>query len=231
MCNIFIQKMDEIEFVYTVGKRVDSRLVYTTADGQLFKKYRDSSGVVHYNCYKKKTIGCTAKIFINNGVCKRTKDFENHSHANQREEYETFKSEHQMKRRSQSDPSLSVRKIVNDHLGSSTESLDSAYRKHKSTLYYNRHKVTPKNPTTIEDAIAYFIDETVRKLLIRSIHGKTMHHQVISNEEFLCVIFASEDILNDLPKTRYAVITTYINARRSSEQCFQSCNDIFLYQK
>lgn len=80
-------------------------------------------------------------------------------------------------------------------------------RKYKSTMYYNRRKVMPSNPTTLEEAKEYFDTAYVKGILTTSIDNKSVYHSVWSNDQSLIVIFASEEILVNLPETRYANIT------------------------
>lgn len=75
--------------MYTVGKRIDSCLVYTTRDKQLFKVIRsEKDGSKIYDCHIAK---CNAKISIQDGVCSYYEKFTKHSHdANQEEDYKQF---------------------------------------------------------------------------------------------------------------------------------------------
>lgn len=208
----FVNKMSrEIKFEYTVGKRVDSRLVYTTDDEQLFVKCRDSMRGTHYNCYKKKASGCDVQIIVQNGVCSLENENNKHNHPNQRDEYNGFRKEQAMKLQCQNDPTISIKDVINQFSlsdeTSSTETSPANKRKHRSTLYYNRHKKIPVNPTTIDDMVAYFNNETIQKLMSKSYHGKIVHHEVASNENYFFVIIAIEEILNDLPAIRKFVIT------------------------
>lgn len=91
---------------------------------------------------------------------------------------------------------------------SSAESPDSPYRKYKSTIYFNQRKNIPLNPNSVEEAESYFESEFIKGLLSKSVEGNKIYHIVSSNQQSLIVLFASEEILNNLPDTRYFNITT-----------------------
>lgn len=210
--------MEEINFIYTVGKHVDCKLVYTTSDCQLFRRVKETKGTVDYKCYYEQ--GCKAKIYIENGVCRRKRTSKPHNHRNQENEYKSFNEEYSIKIRSQTDPFLSPRAIC-DEVASTSDadsnvSSDSKYRKHRSSIYYNRRKVMPLNPTNLEEAQEYLNLEYVKDILEKPVGNELVFHITSSNEESLIIIFASEGILTNLPELRHAVLTSSMHVVPSS---------------
>lgn len=206
--------MAEIAFEYTTGKRFGSQLVYTIDDKQLFRKAHQRNGV-HYKCY---IDTCSARLLIRNNICTRQKDRETHNHQNQEKDYEQFKKETDIKRRSRSDPLSSVRKICDEEEGSSNTpgSSNSVYNKYKSTIYFNQRKSMPINPNSLQESDAYFQSQFILNLLLEQVDGKKVYHSVSSDGEAFIALFGSEEILGDLPDERVFQITTTMRVVPSS---------------
>lgn len=124
----------DLEFIYTVGKRIDACLVYTTRDQQLFKVIRaEKDGSKTYDCHVDK---CNAKISIQDGMCSYIEPFTIHSHdGNQENDYKQFNLELNLKHRCQGDPNLSIREIFNQVCGSTS---DANFDELKSTMINHR---------------------------------------------------------------------------------------------
>lgn len=200
----------EINFKYTVGKRIDSRLVYTTDDRQLFKvKRTERTGAKTYYCYKK---GCSAKISIKDGICVRVPKSEVHNHDNQEDDYEQFMFKDIVKLRSQSDQGSEIQDIFSEErqaIQSADHYMDLPnYNQVKSSMIYHRKKAIPKNPTSYEDIQTFFADKYVENILKTECGTRKFYQGIISNEEFTYVVFGFEQILNSLPEIRHFNITS-----------------------
>lgn len=127
----------EVKFEYTNGKRVDSRLVYTTLDKQLFilKRYGDS-GAAEYRCYIK---NCKAKVSVVQGICRRVKNYEAHCHGNQEEVYKNFVSDGKIKLQCQNETEA-IKTVYDKVLQSDSELNASQFKKLKPALLYNKKK-------------------------------------------------------------------------------------------
>lgn len=198
--------MEEIDFIYAAGKRVNSVLVYTTSDKYLFKRKRQKNGIAHYNCY---TSNCIAKVQVQNGVCSRKTNSAPHSHSNHRELYDQFRSEFLMKTRTQSNPDLSIRNIVRNEIGNVAASPDSPYRRLRSSLYYDRQKNIPLNLRSLTATKVYVANNYVKELLSNMSRETTeIYHNISTDEETVYIVTAATDILKNLPDSRQAVITS-----------------------
>lgn len=196
-------KMEEVDFIYTVGKRIDSCLVYTTCDKQLFKVQRNEPDGKKYGCYYKK-VKCNAKIVIKNGVCMYVENFSKHSHAEDQErDYKSFNTELNIKQRCQSDPTLSLRQIFEEENGSTS---DVDFDKMKSSMLRNKKKFLPKNPFTADEVASYLTDNIVSQLLASK--ESILSHEFIKRDEYAYMIFECKEILETLPEERYFNITS-----------------------
>lgn len=195
--------MEEIDFIYAAGKRVNSVLVYTTSDKYLFKKRRSGKDVVkHYECY---TDGCKVKIKIQNGVCMRTVNDETHSHPDHKEMYDQFQSEYSMKTRSQSNPDVSIRMIVSDEVGIASESPDSPYRRLRSSLYYNQKKDCYIESKNISGNKALRSRSVCQFFTFENERRKQMYHNIFSNDDTVYILLAAKDVLDNLPESSRVV--------------------------
>lgn len=192
----------DVDFVYTVGKRIDSCLVYTTRDKQLFKVNRsEKDGSKIYNCYVAK---CNAKVCIEDGVCSYCEKFAKHTHENNQEnEYNQFNLELNIKQRCQSDPNLSIRQIFDEECGSMP---DVNFDKLKSSMQHHRKKLLPKNPTSAEETDNYLHNETVRSIL--NVNGTWLAYKFVKREEYSYLLFESKKILNELQEDRAFNVTS-----------------------
>lgn len=183
----------EIDFQYTVGKRIDSCLVYTS-DKQLFKIRRtESDGAKSYVCYYKK---CSAKIVIRDGICSYNEKYSQHSHATDQE------SEYRIKQRCQSDPNLSFRQIFEEERGHDS---DVNFEKIKSSMIRNKKKVLPKNPITADEVELYLETQIVRELLASA--DSVLSYAYIKRDDYAYLMFENTNVLEKLPEERFFNIT------------------------
>lgn len=191
----------ELEFTYSVGKRIDACLVYTTREKQLYKVYRsEKDGSKIYDCHVEK---CNAKICIQDGVCSYYQQFTVHSHPeNQENDYTQFNRELNLKHRCQSDPNLSLRQIFEEECGSTS---DVDYSKLKSTMTHHRKKPLPKNPTTAQETEDYLLNAVVSSLLAFNAHW--VIYEYVKRDEYSYLLFASKKILEQLPDQRLFNVT------------------------
>lgn len=180
---------------------LDSCLVYTTQDKQLFsviKNEKDGSKI--YGCHREK---CNAKISIKDGVCDYDEKFVKHSHDNnQEEDYKQFNFELNLKQRCQSDPNLSIRQIFTEEYGSMS---DANFNKLKSTMISHRKKSLPKNPTSAEETEIYLQNAMVRSLLL--INENWFMSEYVKRDEYSYLLFESKKILAQLPDLRAFNVT------------------------
>lgn len=190
----------EIDFQYTVGKRIDSCLVYTK-DKQLFKiKRTESDGAKSYVCYYKT---CNAKIVIRDDICKYHEKYSLHSHvADQEGVYEKMNAELRIKQRCQSDPNLSLRRIFEEERGHDS---DIDFEKLKSSMIRNKKKVLPKNPTTANEVESYLETQIVRDLLASA--DSVLSYLYIKRDDYAYLMIENPNILENLPEQRFFNIT------------------------
>lgn len=78
-----------LNYEYVVGRRLNSRLLYVLDEKQLYTKKSMKNENYFYNCYIKT---CKARVFVNNEVCKKVKNFIDHSHETQENMYKELKT-------------------------------------------------------------------------------------------------------------------------------------------
>lgn len=187
----------ETEFIYAVGKRFDSCLIYTTCDKQLFKKNKnETDGGKAYVCYYKQS-KCNAKVVIRDGIGFYEEKSHSHS-ADQEKEYKKFSEEFKIKQRCQSDPNLSLRQIFDEETDGSTS--DSNFEKLKSTMISHKKKVLPKNPSSAEEVESYLEQQIVSGLLAESPTALT--YLYVKRDDYAYLMFQNINILEKLPVDR-----------------------------
>lgn len=76
-----------MKFIYTTGKRIDSRLIYTE-DRQLYNKKSLEITGARYVCHRK---NCRARVIVQGDECFSIKNVDVHSHADDQEiEYKSY---------------------------------------------------------------------------------------------------------------------------------------------
>lgn len=84
-----------MEYEFTLGKRIDSKLLYVLTEKQLYKKAREAKEHIVYRCYEST---CKARVKImRSGVCTKVDSFKEHDHDIQESRYKQFKIEGEIK--------------------------------------------------------------------------------------------------------------------------------------
>lgn len=188
-----------MKFIYTAGKRLNSRLVYSE-DKQLYKIKSIDISCSKYICYRP---GCKVRIVVQGDTCSPVPNFDQYSHDdNQETEFISFNEENNLKRKCQEDKVTSIKQIF----GVESASTNVTYKKMRSSMAYNRKKDLPINATTMHEAIAYFDNEDVKHMLSFA-DGSTLFHKIVSNRDYAFAIFKSRKILHNLPENRSFHIT------------------------
>lgn len=190
----------EIKFIYSVGKRADSSLVYT-ADKQLFKFYRNKTdSIKQYRCYR---TGCKAKVVIQDGICSYERLNATHIHQdNQEKERQQFALEHKIKQRCQSNPKLNIRQIFEEESGSLSDSSVS-FEKMKSSMIRNKKKYLPQNPNKAEDVHQFLNNQMVQEILNED--GFPMSCEFVNENEYPYLMFECTQLLQALPEERQLI--------------------------
>lgn len=148
-------------------------------------------------------------------TCTPVPNFELHSHIeNQEAEYNVFKAENSLKRQCQVDTVTDIKELFRTNVQSPMIS----YKKIRSSMAYNRKKVLPVNPSTIDDATEYFNSEEIRSILTFA-DGANLLHKMTICEGYAFAIFRSKKILQNLPELRSFHITT--SMRVITNGCFK----------
>lgn len=82
------------------GKRINSKLLHTIDEHQLYVQKVKTKSTRQYDCYKKKDLGCEAKVFVNNSsaVCFRKINHGNeHNHSTLKKEINEIKMKTEIK--------------------------------------------------------------------------------------------------------------------------------------
>lgn len=83
-----------LRYEMIAGKRINSKVLHTIDEQQLYAYKVKTKDNVQYNCYKLKKMGCEAKVFTNvvSGVCFRKSNHTSaHNHATLRKEIADIK--------------------------------------------------------------------------------------------------------------------------------------------
>lgn len=192
-----------LEYCFTPGKHVNTKLLYISADRQLFKiKSRETTGT-RYVCY---FTGCNSRVNMKDGVC--TYIINNHQHSHQQNVMNKFKVEHDIKVRVQNE-SGTPRQIFNDEC-SLNESVagQMQFGKMRRSLNQNRRRGLPGNPRTVQEVKAYFENEIViSRLLHNDRHSSSPFYKcTVITDDFSYTIFGSDSILSRLQQQQQYLI-------------------------
>ncbi len=187
----------EVNYVFTEGKKITSKLLYTS-DDHLFRlknKYRSSD---HYNCYVEH---CSARVIIKNNKCFYEQSKTKHVHGSQKSTFDKFKLENTLKKRvkaTNKPPRILFNEIC---LENSEISHNLQYQRLKRTCNRIRSTGIPPNPKTMADVVKYFQSEKVLQTFGLTLHKlPTMFYwKTVNLKAFGYSIFVSESILNALP--------------------------------
>lgn len=198
----------EVNYMFTVGKKITSRLLYTS-DYQLFRiKHRNHVGD-HYNCYVKH---CNAKVIVSENKCFYKEMSSNHTHGNQKSKYETFKVEANLKIKC-SIGKKRAKSLYNDECFKHQD-IASDIQFEKRRRHYNRlqSEGIPPNPKTMDEMQSYFANEKVLEAFQETKHTQPtlFYWKTVNLKAFGYTVFVSLSILNHLDEIqRYRIDGTF----------------------
>lgn len=193
-----------LEFFFTPGHKIDTKLVYTNADRQLFKLRSHEKSGIRYVCYAEDTSNCRARINLNGDRC--TYLNANHNHGHQEDLMRKFKLQHDIKVRCQKE-STKPKEIFTEEcalIENANAADEIQYGKMRRSLNKNRKKGLPNNPRTVEEVESFLQDSKVNAKLFKD--SVTFSNCTIITELFAFVIFASEEILANLPQIHQILV-------------------------
>lgn len=189
-----------MKFVFTTGKRLDSRLIYAE-DKQLYRIRSKEASYSKYVCYRPT---CKARIIVHENTCYGVPNFDQHNHTDDQEsEFSTFDTERRIKLRCQEDKVTRTKEIISSLTGSSNVS----YERIRSAMNFNRKINLPTNPTTLDEAISFFDNDNVKNIMDLG-DGSIFFHKIVAGRGYSFVIFKCKKILQNLPDTRLFHITS-----------------------
>lgn len=186
----------DLDYEWTVGKKINSKLVYTN-DKHLFRISSKAQSGVIYMCY---VTGCSARIKIANDTCSYMAGKSAHIHGSQELSYEQFKLECAMKQRCSKEKKM-PQEIYNEACGKNQEVGDTIqYAKRARSLTFHQTRNIPKNPKTVEEAKAFFENVEIMNTIGKTLHkdSKQFHCETVITRSFAYQIFASLTILLNL---------------------------------
>lgn len=183
-----------LEYIFTPGKRIDSRLLYTTADRQLFNYRSSEKNGLRYVCHLEER-GCRARLNLDGETLTYLNSTHNHGH--QETQMKTYKLEHDIKVRVRNENGR-PKTIFEDEVALNEDVGDQVqFGRMRRSLNKNRKKGIPNNPKTVQEVESFFADPTVQSKLFGN--SSSFYKCTIITEVFAYVIFASESILSNLP--------------------------------
>lgn len=102
---------DHLRFEIISGKRLNSKLLHTLDENHLYQHKVTNNSVAQYDCYKLRTLGCTAKLYIENGLCFRKVKSNGHNHDALTAEIAEIKLKNEIKVK------CSDAKVLAEHIG------------------------------------------------------------------------------------------------------------------
>lgn len=83
--------MEELEYEFLCGKKINSKLLYLKTEKQLFKLKSKNSEKCYYVCYFK-PCNSRVELLLANSICVKPKKQKNHNHPTQEKKYEELKA-------------------------------------------------------------------------------------------------------------------------------------------
>lgn len=187
----------DLNYEFTNGKRINSKLVYTS-DRHLFKKSSKNDLREYYNCY---VFGCKARIKIENDKCSYVQDNVKHVHGSQDLTYEQLKLETKIKSRCASEKKRPKEIFDEECLKNQKVSSEMQFSKRSRSLVYHQTQKIPKIPKTIAEVKSFFENSEILRTLGVTLdeEPKTFFYETVITSNFAYQIYFSEKILEFLP--------------------------------
>lgn len=162
--NLKVDQYIEIDFDIIIGSRLNSKLIFSKEEKQLYR-FNTMCGLG--SAYKCRISACNARVYlINENTCIKLDTGETHSHGDQFISYRELQAFNEMKRRCVdlkyvlAGNRITVREIFNA-VSSEYNDVRLDFFKHERTLQIIRNKAFPSSPKDCEEISAKFNQENV----------------------------------------------------------------------